>query len=62
MLNNCSYNKIKLIHDLSKVTWFMKHFCERDAKGCSKECTLLLSKIQKDLEKSIEILHRSLKK
>jgi hypothetical protein len=62
MLNNCSYNKVKLIHDLSKIVWFMKHFCDRDAKGCSKECVAVFSKVQKDLEKSIEALHKSVKK
>ncbi len=60
MLDNCTYNKVKLIHDLSGIAWFMKHFCHKDAKGCSKECCKMFADVQKDLEKTIERLEKNL--
>ncbi len=61
MLRNCDYNKVKLMHDLSGAAWFLKQFCHKDAQKCCTECKTLFAKIQKDLEKSIEQLHKSIK-
>jgi hypothetical protein len=63
MLDNCTYNTVKLMHDLSGLAWYLKHFCQKDVKACrSKECQKLFMQIQKDLEKNIALLEKSLKK
>lgn len=60
MLDNCKYNVIKLIHELSLASWFINQCCHKDAKACkSKKCKDFFSEIQKDLEKIIEKLDKN---
>ncbi len=52
MLDNCCYNKIKLIHDLSGMVWFIKKYAIEDAqKANDTACVELLTKLQEDLHK-----------
>ena len=52
MLDNCCYNKIKLIHDLSAMTWFIKKHAIEDAQQANdKACVDLLTKLKEDLYK-----------
>ena len=55
MLNNCNYNKVRLLTDLSRITWYLKKHAKEDAKQHGHElCHAMCEEIEKDLEKHIE--------
>lgn len=57
MIDNALYDKIKLIHDLSKILWFIQKHCHEDMKICGDtSCTPILKNIERDLSKYIEQL------
>ena len=57
MLNNCLYNKIKLLHQLSSSLWFIHKHAMEDAREVNDtECIVLLENIQKDLETHMRTL------
>ncbi len=57
VLNNCEYNNIKLLHELSCVSWFIKKHAIPDAqKANDNECTAFLEKLDKDLEEHLKQL------
>lgn len=61
MLNNCKYDKIKLLHELSCILWFIKKHAKEDAqKENHGECLLLYEELQKSLEEQISKLHHAL--
>lgn len=56
-LKNCLYNKIKLLHELSSLLWFIETHAEADAKGAgSEQCIAFLDRLEKDLEKHVQEL------
>ena len=57
MLDNCTYNKIKLLHELSCILWFLKKHGIQDAsKAGDKECLSFCEQLEKDLEEHISHL------
>tara|TARA_Y100000310_G_C20530626_1_gene738247 strand:+ start:122 stop:334 length:213 start_codon:yes stop_codon:yes gene_type:complete len=56
MLNNCNYNKVRILHDLSRISNFVKKHAKKDAKGVHKGCQKVYSNLHKDLEKHLEVL------
>jgi hypothetical protein len=53
-MNNAKYNKIKVLHDLSALCWFIEMHALADAqKSGDKESINLLEQLKKDLEKQI---------
>ena len=57
MLDDCNYNKIRLLHDLSTIVWHLEKHAKADAKKSGhKECHALCEEMQTDLEKHIEKL------
>jgi hypothetical protein len=57
MLDNCSYNKIKLMHNLSDIVWFIEKFCEQDSKiSGHRDCQQAIEALEADLEKHISLL------
>ena len=57
MLSNCNYNKIRLMHDLSRIDWYLKNHAKRDAKESGHQlCHAMCEEIEKDVEKHIEKL------
>lgn len=51
MIDNCTYDKIKLAHKLSCIAWFIeKHAKENAKKAGDKECLAALEQIQKYAE------------
>lgn len=50
VLDNCTYDKIKILHELSCILWFIKKHALEDARQES-ECTDLLQRLHADLEK-----------
>ncbi len=50
MLDNCFYNKIKVLHKLSCLQWFLKKHAHDDAKKVDHgECHEFFEKLEKDL-------------
>ena len=61
MLDNCSYDKIKLIGKLSCIAWFIENHAKADAqKDNDKECLQILEALQRDTEKYAELLKAKL--
>lgn len=60
MLDNCSYNKIKLLHELSCLLWFLEKHAIKDAENAGdRDCVELLTALQRDLNKHLEKLNKS---
>ncbi len=61
MLDNSTYNKIKMLSTLSKLCWFIDKHALKDAQEAGdKECVKALTAIRVDLEKHIESLQKSM--
>jgi len=61
MLKHCTYDKVKLLHELSSLLWFIENHAKSDAqKAEDKQCYEVLEKLAKDLEKYVAQLHDSL--
>ena len=61
MLNDCAYNKIKLMHDLSRISWFIEKHCKNDASACEQSgCSDLYKSVQKALDDQIEMLKKTM--
>lgn len=55
MLDNCTYNKIKLIHEISSLIWFIQKFGIKDAKdNGDTKCVEILQHLEKDLNTHLE--------
>ena len=62
-MKNCKYNKIKLMHKLNKISWFIEKYAKNDATNDGdNECCEHLKKMQADLDKHVNDLHCSIKK
>lgn len=60
-LDNATYNKIKLLHELSCIAWFIEKHALADAQATGdKECQELLGSLGKDLQTYIEKLQKSI--
>ena len=55
ILNNCTYDKIKILHELCCVLWFIKKHALRDAEN-DQACKSFLQNLEKDLEKYVNEL------
>jgi hypothetical protein len=63
MIDNCTYNKAKVLHHLAKINWFIEQHCKKDAKAAKHSgCDKLFKSIQKDLEKNVRLLQEALSK
>lgn len=61
MLHNCLYNKIKLLHDLSCASWFIKKHAMQDAQEEKHtDCMKDLEEIQADLERHIKNIEKKI--
>lgn len=61
MLNNCNYNKVRLLHDLSRIDWYLKKHAKEDAKKHGHElCIKMCEEIEADVEKHIEKLREAI--
>ncbi|MFA5075248.1 MAG: hypothetical protein WC436_04050 [Candidatus Babeliales bacterium] len=58
MLSNCRYNKVKVLHDMSKLLWFIEKHGIGDARqGDDSNCMKVLADLKRDLEKHIKSLN-----
>ena len=61
MLDNSSYNKIKMLHQLSELNWFIEKHAIIDAENAGdKACVEMMLAIQRDAQKHIEKLQRAM--
>jgi hypothetical protein len=60
MLKDCNYNKIRLLHDLSRINNFIKKHAKEDAEKAKghEGCRKVYAELEKDLEKHINKLSR----
>ena len=57
MLNDCNYNIIKVLHDLSSIYWFLKKHGLMDAKISGDTYNYkILEDLKKDVEKHLKII------
>jgi len=61
MLDDAHYNKIKILHQLSKTCWFIKECAKQNAKEAGHmECLKEYEELEKTLNAQIDTLHKSL--
>lgn len=61
MLNNCNYTKVRLLHDLSRIVWFLKKHAKEDAKEEGHElCIGMCQELESDLEAHIEKIRKAI--
>jgi hypothetical protein len=54
MLDNCTYNKIKLMHEVSSMLWFIQRHGYHDAKAAGDmSCLEVLQELEEDLQKTL---------
>ena len=57
-LKNCCYDKVKLLHSLSCITWFIEKHAQVDANNeNNKEFLDLLKRLQNSIDPYITELH-----
>ncbi|MFC1841838.1 hypothetical protein ACFLYA_02085 [Candidatus Dependentiae bacterium] len=63
MLDDCKYDKVKLLHEISSITWFLENHAKQNAKKVGDtECYDLYENLIKDLDKNIGKLKVALEK
>jgi len=61
MLDNCTYDIIKLLYKLSSELWFIQKHAKDNAKKIKDtECLKTLEMVEKDLERNIKRLSKFL--
>ena len=61
MLKHCTYDKVKLLKELSSIVWFIEKHAKQDAKDAGDtSCHELFEKLGRDLNSYIDELHKSL--
>lgn len=52
MLDNCTYDKVKILHELSCLLWFIQKHADKEIPE-NDGCHALLKDLEKDLEKYV---------
>ena len=61
MLDHCTYDKVKLLHEISSIIWFIEKHAKQDAKSANDiVCHDLFEKLAQDLEKYVVKLREML--
>jgi hypothetical protein len=61
MLDNATYNKVKLLHNLSAIYWFLEKHALIDAQNAGdKESVEAFKALQRDIEKHIEKMQKAM--
>jgi len=60
MLEDCNYNKVKLLHDLSKIASFLERHAQKNAEEKGHPlCKEMYSELGTDIEKHIDKLRQA---
>ena len=63
MLPNGRYDKVKILHDMSSLLWFVKeHAIKESAKQGHEHCLIYYKELEKDLERHIKKLEEMILK
>ncbi len=61
MLDNCTYNKIKLLHEVSSLVWFIERHALNDAKVAGDAaCAEIIQQLGEDLQRHLERLRQNM--
>lgn len=61
MLDHCTYDKVKLLNEISSIVWFIEQHGKKDAKNAGDMvCHDLFEKLAQDLEKYVVKLREML--
>ena len=62
-MDNCTYNKIKLMHELSRIAGFLERHGKKDAKSAKHtKCIEIMNNLHKDLLSYIDQLSAGISK
>ena len=53
-LSNCDYNKIKVVHDLSRLQWFLEKHAIPDAANNHPLCANMWKEINQEIAKWLD--------
>jgi len=58
MLKNCNYTLVRLLHDLSRIQWYLQNHAKKDTKDEEGHelCHAVYTDLEKDLKKYTEKL------
>jgi len=63
LLDNCKYDKVKILHEISSIAWYLeKHAKENADQASDKDCYKIYDNMLHDLEKHIKILKETISK
>lgn len=54
-MDNCTYDKIRILHDLSRTVWFINQHAHKDIPS-TDPCHEIIHNLKKDLEAYITAL------
>jgi hypothetical protein len=61
MLDNCTYNKIKLTHEISHMLWFLHKHAVQDAQAAGDVGFLqVIQELERDLQKNLDRLRQEM--
>jgi hypothetical protein len=62
-MDHATYDKIRLLHDLNRIVWFIEKHAKKDAKEAGDmKCHDVYEKCAIDLSKYIDAIHNELYK
>jgi hypothetical protein len=61
MLDNVTFDKVKLLYKLSDLAWFIERHAKSDAQQAGdSQCLEMLTELQKDLSNHLERFQKAL--
>jgi len=62
MLSNGHYDKVKILHEMSSLLWFIKEHAIKEAAKHDNDCLVYYKELERDLEKRVAELEDMLLK
>ena len=61
MISNCDYDKIKILHDLEKIEWFINHHAKEDSEKEDEAFYHMCESLEQDISRHCEVIKSTLK-
>jgi len=61
-MKNYNYNLIRLLHELSDISWRIDKHCEGDANNLDCDCPKIMSTVKESVDKNIKLVLTEIKK
>lgn len=58
-MDNCTYDKAKLLHELGKLSNFIEQYAKKDSQNY-KKCNIVINEVKENLETQMEKLKKAL--